>query len=807
MFKNYFITAYRFIKRNKFFSLVNIIGLSSGLAVCILIALFVVDEFSYDHYNHNIDRIFRIESDITINGNGINTTYVPAPMANQLVKDFPQVENAVRIRKQGFALIKKDGRNVMESNVVAADPSLFQVFTLPMIEGSAANALKETNSIVISQKAAKKYFNSTDVIGKTLLINNSTTYNITGVIKNIPEASHFHFDFIESMPAEAKRFNDVWLNPWAATYILARPGISEKNIDKLLSQIEVKYVAPQLQQMSQGSKDAITASNNFFRFHAIPLSKIHLYSNVTAEFEPNGNIQTVWIFIIVAILILVMACINFMNLSTAFSSRRSLEIGVRKVLGGRRGDLIIQFLIESVFITFVAACLAIVFAILLMPYFNELTGKHFSGAIFSKGWMIGALALLALLTGLIAGSYPAIYLSSFKPARVLKEFLTTGQKSSWLRNSLVVFQFAIANVLIIGTLVIYHQFTYIHNKDVGYNRNQVLIIPNTAALGDHAQTFKDEVDKLQGITGGTLTSYLPDHDFGDGRAYFKDATANSDQTFLLNEWTVESNYVPLMGIKIVKGRNFSPDLASDSSCVLINETAARLLGYSANPINKAVYLHDSNPKGGFKIIGVVKDFNASSLHNKIEPIIFHLGEDIGAASFRISTKNIASLIGQIKKRYDVLDAVYDQPFTWSFLDEDFNNLYKSDELTGKICTAFTLFAILIACLGLFGLVGYAANQRIKEIGIRKILGASTLNVIVLLSRSFVKLILIAILIASPLAFWLSHRWLQDFAYRTTFQPWFFVIAAFITIIITWLTIFFQSVEVARQNPARILRDE
>lgn len=807
MFKNYFTTAYRFIKRNKFFSLVNIIGLSSGLAVCILIALFVVDEFSYDHYNHNIDRIFRIESDISVNGNGINTTYVPAPMANQMVKDFPQVENVVRIRNQGFALIKKEGKNIMESNVVAADPSLFQVFTLPMIQGSAANALKETNSIVISQKAAKKYFNSTNVIGKTLLINNTTTYNITGVIKNIPEASHFHFDFIESMPAEAKRFNDVWLNPWAATYILTRPGISEKDIDKLLSQIEVKYVAPQLQQMGQGSKDAITASDNFFRFHAMPLSKIHLYSNITAEFEPNGNIQTVWIFIIVAILILVMACINFMNLSTAFSSRRSLEIGVRKVLGGRRQDLIIQFLVESVFITFVATCLAIVFAILLMTYFNELTGKHFSAAIFSKGWMIGALALLALLTGLIAGSYPAIYLSSFKPARVLKEFLATGQKSSWLRNWLVIFQFAITNILIVGTLVIYHQFTYIHNKDVGYNRNRVLIIPNTGALGDHAQTFKDEVDKLPGVTGGTLTSYLPDHDFGGARAYFKDATANPDQTFLLNEWTVESDYVPLMGIKMVKGRNFSPDLASDSSCVLINETAARLLGYSANPINKAVYLHDSNPKGGFKIIGVVKDFNASSLHNKIEPIIFHLGEDIGAASFRINTKNIASLIGQIKKRYNALDAAYDQPFTWSFLDDDFNNLYKSDELTGKICTAFTLFAILIACLGLFGLVGYAANQRIKEIGIRKILGASTLNVIVLLSRSFVKLILVAIIIASPLAFWLSHRWLQDFAYRTTFQPWFFVIAAFITIIITWLTIFFQSVEVARQNPARILRDQ
>ncbi len=807
MFKNYFTTAYRFIRRNKFFSLVNIIGLSSGLAICILIAIFVFDEFSYDQYNHNADRIFRIESNISINGNGIKTTYVPAPMANQMVKDFPQVENSVRLRKQGYTLVKKDGKNIMESDVVMSDPSLFDVFTLPMIAGSPSNALKEPNSIVISEKAAKKYFNSTDVIGKTLFINNTTTYKVTGVIKNIPQESHFHFDFIESMSAEAKRFNDVWLNPWAVTYVLAKPGISTKDINKFLSQIEAKYVAPQLQQMNQGGKNAVAASDNFFRFHAMPLNKIHLYSYITGEFEPNGNIQTVWIFIIVAILILVMACVNFMNLSTAFSSRRSLEIGVRKILGGNRRDLIIQFLVESVFITLVATCLALLFAILLLPYFNELSGKHFSAAIFSRGWIIGSLVLLALVTGLIAGSYPAIYLSSFKPVKVLKEFLITGQRSSWLRNSLVIFQFAVANILIVGTLVIYHQFTYIKEKNLGYNRNQVLVIPNTDALGEHAATFKDEVDQLPGVTGGTLTSFLPDHDFVSTRAYFKDATANPQETFLLDEWTVESNYVPLMQMKIVKGRNFSAHLSGDSSCVLLNETAARLLGYAANPINQAVYLQNSNPEGGFKIIGVVKDFNASSLHNKIEPIIFRLGEDIGAASFRINTKHIASLIGQIKERYNTLDAAYDQPFTWSFLNDDFNNLYKSDELSGKIYTAFTLFAILIACLGLFGLVAYSAQQRIKEIGIRKVLGASTLNVIRLLSKDFLKLVIIAIVIACPLAFWASHRWLQDFAYRTTLNAWFFVTAALITILITWLTIFFQSVKVARQNPAVILRDE
>jgi putative ABC transport system permease protein len=304
-----------------------------------------------------------------------------------------------------------------------------------------------------------------------------------------------------------------------------------------------------------------------------------------------------------------------------------------------------------------------------------------------------------------------------------------------------------------------------------------------------------------------LTSYLPDHDVGGPRAYFKDATANPSETFLLNEWTVESNYVPLMGMNIIKGRNFSPDLIGDSTCVLINETAAKLLGYASKPIGKAVFLHDSNPEGGFKIIGVVKDFNASSLHNKIEPVIFHLGEDVGAASFRIHTSDIASLIGEIKKRYLALDNKYDQPFTWSFLDDDFNNLYKSDELTGKIYTSFTFFAILIACLGLFGLVAFAAEQRIKEMGIRKILGASSFNVIMLLSGNFVKLIIIATIIASPVAFWLSKQWLQDFAYRTTINFSFFLIAVLVISLITFVIVFFQSLKVAHQNPATILRDE
>jgi putative ABC transport system permease protein len=425
-----------------------------------------------------------------------------------------------------------------------------------MIAGFPARALAEPNSMVISESIAKKYFKSTDVIGKTMLIDDTTTWKITGVMKDMPSEAHFHFDFIKALPPEINNLNEAWLNPWATTYLLSKPGVSLKDINRMLAAIVVKYVGPQLQQMNPNSSGDIAKNGDFFTYYAMPLNKIHLFSNVSGEFEPNGNIRTVYIFIIIAILILIMACVNFMNLSTAFGSRRFIEIGVRKVLGSLRKNLIAQFLLESIIISFIATFLAILFAILLLPYFNELAGKHISASTFFKGWMILIYLLLALFVGLIAGSYPAFYLSAFKPLRILKEFLTTGKRSSWLRNSLVIFQFVIANILIVSTLVIYSQFNYIRERDLGYNRNQILTIANTYKLGTHAKTFKDEVARLPGVVGGTMTAYLPNHDNGGARAYFKNATAKPSETFLLGSWIIEANYIPLLGMKIVAGETF-----------------------------------------------------------------------------------------------------------------------------------------------------------------------------------------------------------------------------------------------------------
>ena len=549
----------------------------------------------------------------------------------------------------------------------------------------------------------------------------------------------------------------------------------------------------------------LTKNGDFFSYYSIPLTKIHLHSNVTAEFEPNGNIQNIYVFIVIAFFILLIACVNFMNLSTARGAGRAREVGVRKVLGSSRIYLIFQFLVESLLTAFVSMLLSVVIAVIVLPYFNQLAGTGIAIEQFFTKSIILLLILTVVAVGLFAGSYPAFYLSAFQPIQVLKSRVSTGFKRSLFRNGLIAFQFCIATCLIISTLIIYSQFQYIRNKELGYNRDQVLTISNTSSLGDHAKVFMEEVEKLPGVNASTMTGSLPNRASGGSRGFFKDATAKASETFLLEDWKVDASYVPLLNMKIINGRNFSPTLPTDSSGALINETAARLLGYD-DPINKPIY-SGPNPVVAYHIIGVVKDFNNGSLRNKIDPIVFRLMEDNRAISFRINSKNIPLLIEKIKNLYKSTDNMADQPFTYSFMDDDFNKLYQADEHTGKIFVSFAAFAILIACLGLFGLVAYATEQRTNEIAIRKVMGAAISDLVTLLSKDFLKLVFLASVISWPLAWWGMHRWLQDFAYRTTIGWWTFASATFAAIIIAIVTVGFQAIKAAIANPVKSLKTE
>src|SRR5258708_3054233 len=804
MLRSYFRIALRHLRKGGSFSAINIFGLAIGLAVCLMITLFVTDEFSYDRYNDKADRIYRIVSDLHVNGNGINGIAVPSPMGPALVMDYPSIEKAVRVRYQdrGEMWVRKGPEKVMESNAVFADSTLFDVFSLPMIAGNPHKALVEPYSMVISERIARKYFSGTDVLGKTLVTDDTTTYTITGVIRDMPAPSHFHFDFIRSM--SEKKFNGGgrWINLFSATYLVAKPGVTTGDIDRMLAATVTKYIGPQLQNEMHSSLTDMAKNGDYWGFYSIPLTRIHLYSNVTGEFEPNGNIQLVYVFMIIAVFLLLIACSNFMNLSTARSADRSREIGVRKVLGSSRRDLIVQFLGESILTGCGVVRLGILIAALLFPYFNQLSGKHIVLNVLGKKWIAFALLLSPLVVGLLAGSYPALYLSAFQPIQVLKGRLSTGFKSSRLRNSLVVFQFSAAIALIIGTLVIYSQLNYIRSRDLGFNRDQVLTIHNTNNLGTGANAFKEEVEKLPGISGGTMTSDLPNKAYYISRGYFNHVTAKASETVLLGSWQIEANYIPLLGMKVIRGRNFSPVMPTDSSGVLINETAARLLGYT-DPINKSLYT-GPNPVTAFHILGVVKDFNAGTMHKKIEPIVFHLADDNRAISFRINTRNIPGLIAQIKELYQSMGG---QAFNYSFMDDDFNKLYQSDERTGKIFISFALLAVFIACLGLFVLATYAADQRTKEIGIRSRLGATVRDITGLLSKDFLKLVFLAILIACPIAWWAMHQWLEDFAYRTVISWWDFVLAGAMVLAITILTVGWRAVKAGMVTTAERLMAE
>jgi putative ABC transport system permease protein len=807
MFRNYLLIAIRNLRKDIGFSVINIFGLAIGLATCLLITLFVIDELSYDQYNENAQRIYRIEENVHINGNGFNSVTVPFPMGITLAKEYPQIEKIVRLQNDGDILVKKGNETIVEHNAVYADSTLFGVFTLPLIAGNPQTALTLSNSMVISESLAKKYFNSTNVVGRTLQTGNMTNYKITGVIKDMPVQSHFHFGFIKAMSELTKSRSDEWLSNDCVTYLLVPPGTDEKSIDHHISEIVRKYISPQLQAILHSSVDDIAKKNgDYVRYPTIALTKIHLHSNMHDEFEPGGNIQYVYIFIVIAIFILLVACVNFMNLSTARSSGRSKEVGVRKVLGSLRSNLVSQFLIESVLTSFIAMLLAVLIASLLLPYFNQLSGKKIELIPISKIWLIPSLLVFCIIIGLLAGIYPAFYLSSFQPIQVLKGKMASGFKSGWLRNSLVVFQFAVAILLIVGTLVIYSQLNYIHNKDLGYNREQVLTVQNTYSLGIHAKAFKDQVLRLPGIEAATMTKNLPNSKNYDLDGFSKDASLRANQMAIMEYWHIDADFIPTLGMEITKGRNFSSQYPTDSLCVLINETAVRLLGYN-DPLNRTIYALGSNDTIAYRIIGVVKDFHEGSLHVKIGPMLFNLAEDRGAVTFRVHTNNIPGLIEQIKRKYHGIENFAGQPFVYSFMDDDFNRLYQSDQRTGKIFIYFAVFAIIIACLGLFGLITYSAEQRTKEIGIRKVLGATVSNILELLSKDFLKLVLIAIIIGFPIAWWGMSKWLENFAYRTNISWWVFATAGTLTIMITILTVSFRAIKSALANPVKSLRTE
>jgi len=806
MFRNYLKTAFRTLRKNVGFTVINILGLALGLATCLMIVLYVADELSYDRFNEKANRTYRVNEDLKFGNNNVLYAVAMPPLAQALKTDLPEVEEAARLKAAGGFHVKKGNESILEYGTVFADPSVFNVFTLPMINGNPATALREPNTVVVTETAARKYFHSTDIVGKTLTIDNNQLLKITGVIKDLPKQSHFQFDFFMSMVSWPDSRSGEWLRSDYNTYVVLKPGTDYKLFEKKLAALLKKYSEGQMQTALHVNIADFEKSGSYFRLNLTPLTDIHLHSNRTGELSSNSSAQYVYIFSAIAIFILLIAGINFMNLSTARSASRAREVGVRKVLGSPRKYLIAQFLTESVLVTLAAAVIAFFAVLLLLPLFNQVSGKELVVGAQTLAWLLPALLLIVLVVGFAAGSYPAFFLSAFQPINVLSGKLAGGFKGSWLRSVLVVFQFSISIFLIIGTIVIYNQLNYIQTKNLGYNRNQVLVINNAFELGSHAKTFKNEVKQLQGVVNATLTGYLPTGKNRGTSIFYKEAAADQKTALFPQSWRVDADYINTLGMKISAGRDFSAGMPTDSTGLVINETAAKFLGFT-NPVNNILYRNMDGNRDHVKvyhIIGVVKDFNFNSLRENISPMIFLMDEDSGNLSIRVNTANLPALIDQIKSKWQGMTQAQ---FSYSFMDQDFDANYRTEQRTGTISIIFTVLAISIACLGLFGLAAYAAEQRTKEIGIRKVLGASVSAIIGTLSKDFIKLVFISIAITTPAAWYLMNKWLQDFAYRISIQWWVLVMAGVAAIIIAVATVSFQSIKAALANPVNSLKNE
>jgi putative ABC transport system permease protein len=807
MLLNYFKIAIRNLWRNKSTSFINIVGLAIGIATCLIIMLFVANELSYDRYNEKARQMVRVYFEGNVQGEKMKESTVMPPVAQTLKNDFPEVEMATRIRDFGNPKLLVDGKSFKEDDFAFVDSNFFQVFTLPLLEGDAKTALLAPYTVVITRDVAKKYFGTVNPIGKTISFKDgdNTPYKVTGIIDKVPNNSHFHFDLFGSMASLPEAKEPSWMMSNFFTYLVLQKGYDYKQLEAKLPTVVEKYIGPQMQQAMGITLSEFKRNGSNLSFRLQPLTDIHLHSDFSGDLGQTGDIRYVYIFGAIALFMLLIACINFMNLSTASASKRSREVGIRKVIGSVKLQLIKQFLLESIVITAIAMLLAVFFIYAALPLFNQLADQQLSLSFTQHPLLIPGLVLFVLFVGIVAGSYPAFYLSSFNPVAVLKGKFVSGKSSAGLRSGLVVFQFFISIILIISTSVVYNQLAYIQHKKLGYNKDQVMILNNTWMLNKNKQVFQQQLSNDPRIAIVSASGYLPAGPSNNNN-FFVASEENTSRLIKTLRYDVDENYLATLDIKLLEGRNFSKEFATDSSAVILNETAARAFGWNEKSLGKNII--SSNNRGekfSYHVIGVVKDFHFRSLYTQISPLVMRLSPDAGTLILKVKTKDIASLTASLQKRWAAFGV--EDPLSFSFLDDRYNNTYRAERNTGKILGVFAGLTILVACLGLFGLATFTARQRTKEIGVRKVLGASVTSIISMLSKDFLKLVAIAVVIASPIAWYVMNKWLENFAYRQPIAWWVFALAAFAAVCITVITVSYQAIKAAIANPVNSLRSE
>jgi putative ABC transport system permease protein len=807
MFRNYLKIAMRNFFKHKGFAFINIFGLAVGVACCLMIVLYVFDEISYDRYHEKAEQIYRVGIDGFINNIEFHGVITCSPMAQTLVREFPEVIAATRLRNFGFPVFRYEDKVFSEERVFWVDQSFFDIFTVSFIKGDPETALAEPNTIVLTQSMALKYFGHEDPLGKSLNADHRRDYLITGIVEDVPRNSHFHYDFLASLSTYDDSRSPIWISNNYYTYFLLREDASPKAFEAKLVELVRKYVGPQIQVAAGITLEQFYESGGKWGYFIQPLTDIHLHSHLEFEIEPNGDIAYVYIFSIIAIGILLVAGINFVNLATARSVTRAREVAIRKTVGSRRPQLIRQFLAETTLMSFIAVLLALLAVQVLLPTFNTITGKDLAIPYLQNVYTIPSLFGVVLFVGILAGVYPAFFLASFDPAVVLKSETVGRTRKSNLRNVLVVFQFTVSIVLIVGTFIVNRQLRYIQNKNLGFNKDQIIVVKKTDDIGNQIQTFRQELVKDAKVIDATNTGRLIGETFGNSA--FKLAGASGEETHLLWTYFTDPHFADTYQIEMAAGRYFEEGREVDQKAVVLNETALKELGLT-DPIGKQIVAlgPTQDRSQTFTIIGVMKDFHFESLHFQIRPLLVALWQPNNRGryvSVRIHSEGIRETLAFLENTWRKFAG--NQAFEYEFFDDHFAQIYQAEERTGQIFFAFSLLAIIIASLGLIGLAAFIAEQRTKEIGIRKVLGASESKIILLLSKQFTKWVILSNFFAWPIAYYFMHKWLQRFAFQTGVSIWSFLLASLVVFIIALLTVSYQTIKAARTNPVDLLRYE
>lgn len=794
MFRNYFKVALRHLQKNKLYAFVNMLGLAIGIASCLLIGIYIWHELSFDRFHKNADRIARVTWQYNFGNAETKTATTGTKVGPEFQRQFPEVQAYARLLK--YPRVVSVG-NVMfeEKNFLYADSAFFSMFSFPLLKGDAGTVLQGPDKIVFSRSAAKKYFGNEDPVGKTIKVAGNKDFLVTGIAEDAPDNSQIRFDFVATFSSLNAAKEEKWNEANYLTFLLLRDKSSfpavQKKIDAFIQKI--------------GKDEMQLTGSQFMSYHLEPLTTVHLHSDLDG-FEPNNNMLYIYIMAIVAVLILLIACVNYTNLSTAQAARRSAEISMRKVMGAGKGQVFGQFIAESLLLTLIAVVFALVIAAILLPFFNQLSGKAFGAAIFFRPTLLAAALVGAVVIAFAAGAYPALILSGTKLISVLKAgFSFTG--SATMRKSLIVFQFVISIFLIIATIVILQQLSFIRNKDLGYNKEQVVVLPVDRKISEQYDEMKNALAGNNGVLSVAGAYEAPTHiGWGDG------ITTKDGREVTVNALPVDENFVKTLGLKIIAGSDYTQSdvLQFDTSnngenlryTFMVNEAALKALGWSPEEaIGKTI------TKGNDGVIkAVVKDFHFRSMHEPIKPLLIFLDKRLAGSFFvKLSGRNVTATLKALEKTWK--ERVPHRPFEYHFLDEDYAELYKAEQRTANVFTGFSSLAILLACLGLFALTAYTMVQRTKEIGIRKVMGASLADILALVSKDFLFLILLALLIASPVAYFVASKWLESFAYRINLQWWVFLVAGLATLLIAFLTISLQSIKTALANPVKSLRTE